>query len=204
MAKPVNPLDLLKKGARTSTEKKSKSKTPIVSSADENVKTAIETWKDAKQREKDAKAERELVEEVLRPFGMEARRELIQREQTHHTSIKINGQVTMKVSKSYSEIPLDNQEELEEIFGEDEFERLFMVHTSIEFNEQFVGDPEVLQAVIDAVGADKFHEIFKVVQTVKPKEALVHERDMNPEVAEKHDQAVADGLVKPYRSSFVR
>jgi hypothetical protein len=204
MAKKVDPLAMVAAAAKKKPAKKSKSKTPVVDIDDEAVKDAVVKWKDAKQREKDAKTEREMLEEGMRPAAMEARRKHIQDNQEHTSAVKVNcdGEVvTMKTSKAYSEISTDNEDELREIFGED-FDRLFGTCTKIEFKAKFATDPEVLQAVIDAVGAERFTEIFDVSQAIKPMDTLIVERDLNADVAAKHDQAQEEGLVKPYKSSF--
>lgn len=203
-SKSVDPLAMVAAAAKKKPAKKSKSKTPVVDIKDEGVKEAVVKWKDAKQREKDAKTEREMLEEAIRPVAMSERRKLIQENQEHTSAVKVNadGEVlTMKTSKAYSEISTDNEDELREIFGDD-YDRLFGTHTKIEFKTKFATDPEVLQAVIDAVGAERFTEIFDVSQAIKPMDTLIVERDLNEEVAAKHDQAVEEGLVKPYKSSF--
>ena len=60
--KTVDPLALVAAAAKgKGDKKKSKSKTPVIEVTDEKVGAAMATWKDAKEREKDAVAERKMV-----------------------------------------------------------------------------------------------------------------------------------------------
>lgn len=202
--KKVNPLDIVAAAAKKKPAKKSKSATPIIEVKDPQVIAALKGWKDAKEREKDAASERKMLEEVMLPFGTKARRDLIQQEGKHLTAVKLKAdeaQVTMKTSKAYSAIPTDNEDELTEIFGDD-FDRYFQTTTAITFKAGATNNSEILQKIVDAVGADQFSEIFDVEQVIKVTDALVVDRDMNQECAEKHDQAVKEGLVKPYKPAF--
>ena len=198
----VDPLALVASKANKPASK-SKSKTPTVVTEDENIKVVLQEWVDAKEQEKQGKADREMAEEILRPFGMKARRDHIQREGAHTSAVRINNQVTMKTSKAYSEISTDKEEELRVIFGDD-YDKYFATATEIEFTAKFAQDPEILGKIIEAVGADRFHEIFSVSQAIKPTDSLIVDRDLDEATATKHDRAVEDGLVKPYKSSFVR
>lgn len=201
----VNPLDLVAAAAKKTPEKKSKSKTPIVEVTDKKVAAAIVSWKDAKEREKDANSERKLLEGVMIPYGMGERRDLIQAQKVHMTSIKLktdDATVTLKTSKVYSAISTDTEDDLREIFGDDDYDRLFTTHTKIAFKDEFATDTEVLSKVIQAIGAERFAEIFDVEQTIKATEVLIVERDMHEEIAEKHDEAVEQGLLKPNKPAF--
>ena len=202
--KTVDPLALVSAAAKGKEKKKSKSKTPIIEVTDEKVGAAMVGWKDAKEREKDANAERKMLEEVILPLGVEERRDLIQGTKEHVTSVKLKTDdvtITMKTSKAYSAISPDIEDDLEEIFGDD-YERLFVTHTAIQFKEAFTSDPETLQKVIEAVGADRFAEVFDVTQTIKPTDVLIVERDANKKVAAMHDKAVEQGLLKPFKPAF--
>ena len=130
----VDPMALIAAAAKGKGEKKaSKSKTPVIEVTDEKVASAMMGWKDAKEREKDAVAERKMLEEVIRPLGTEERRDMIQSTKEHITSIKLKTDdvtMTMKTSKAYSTIPADSEEDLQEIFG-DEYDRLFRKQTAI-------------------------------------------------------------------------
>jgi hypothetical protein len=201
-AKKLDPLALIASKANKP-KKSSKSKTPTVTTDDENIKDALQQWVDAKEMEKQGKSSREMVEELLRPFGMEARRALIQRDGAHTSAVRINNLVTMKTSKAYSAISTDSEDELREVFGDD-YDKYFSVATKIEFTAKFAQDPEILGTIIEAVGADKFHEIFDVSQAIVPNDSLITDRDLSEVTAAKHDKAVDDGLIKPYKSSFVR
>lgn len=189
-AAAVDPLALVAAAAKKPTTKAKKKGTPIVEVKDPAVLKALESWKEHKQKEKTAKSNRELAEAILLPVCMEARRELIQRDGAHTSSVKVNGEVTLKTNKRYSKVPTESAAELEEVFGEDGYERLFHVHTDIKLSERAAQDPEVLQKLIEAVGAENFQSIFDVEQYIAPNDILVTERDLVPQVAEQHDEAV--------------
>ena len=209
MAKKSPAVDvgsLIASGAKKKKATKSKSKTPVIDLTDENEVEAIAQWLDAKEREKTAKSDKELAQEVLMSSAMAKRREHIQESGSHTRAVKLNGKITMTCSKRYSDIPTDNEEELREIFGDEEYDKFFVTNTQISFKNP--DDTEVLTKIVEAIGAENFHDVFEIIQTIKPNgheqelPPLVAKRDSDPEVAEKHDQAVDEGLIKPYSPSF--
>ena len=201
--------------AKKTGKKASKTGAPVVQIEDENVAQLIGQWQDSKKREKQAVADRGVVEAALIPVCKEARRDYIRSVGSNVTSIKVNGQLTFTVKEKacYSKIPaftqdptdpeelVDNSEELRGVFG-DEYDRLFFVRTSIKLTEAAAGDSAILDKLAEAFGADRIAEIFLVEQTIEPSPALIAERDLNLNTSKMHDRAIQDGLLKQQKPSF--
>ena len=210
----VDPMAILDSAAKTPKKKKGKSKTPVIEITKDHtddveaVEQAINAWRDAKERKKDAEADIAIAEEVILPPAVKARREHIQNTGTYTTSVSVNGQIKMMHSKRYSDISVEHEDELREMFGDDKYDDYFVKHTQISFTEEAAMDREILMAIIKAIGEEKFRKVFDVVQTIKllghdgDVPPLVRDRDANEEVSELHDQAVQEGLIKPYKASF--
>ena len=87
-----------------------------------------------------------------------------------------------------------------EVFG-DQTETYFQEKTSITLTEAALSDETILQKLIAAVGQDKFPLYFDVKQHVAPTEALHQGRATNPELAEKAQKLMDDGVLKPYKAA---
>lgn len=199
--------DILKKAAAKTNGKKSKSKVPGIDvSSDPTLVEAVSDWLKAKQKETQAESDRKMAEGILLPACMERRQKLIQETKEHVSSVKVSAgdkSLTMKTSKQYTAIPIEREPVIQEIFGEEGFKKYFDVFTEIKLKDGVAKDRKVLEKLIKAVGEDKFVEMFDVVQTIKPTDALITDRDMDVSVAAQHEKAVVDGLVHPYKPSFV-
>jgi len=210
-----NIMDILGKAAVSKTTKK-KDEMPVVNIG-EKYKDSIKEWIKRKKEEKTAVSLKTKEEEKLKPAAVEARKKWCLENRKAQKSIKIQAGddseslITAAFQQKYSTITTDNQEKLEEIFG-DEYNRLFTMHTEITLTDEAMkqveiaaaeGKPTILDKVMKAVGGpEEFIKLFSITQTIKPTDALDKERVSNEKTAELAQKAIDEGILTPQAPSF--
>lgn len=189
---------ILSKAAQKTDAKPSKSKTPVVELP--NHKAAIDAWLKAHADEKDAKARMATAEQDFLGDAEDARVGECRRDGKFHTSVKLNGQVTVSVQNRYSPIDPKEYGELEKAFG-NKAEDFFKSKTEISLTDAALNDETLLQKLIAAVGEDKVATYFNVKQFVQPTELFHETRALNAEVGEKAKKLIDEGIIRPFKAS---
>jgi hypothetical protein len=188
------------KAAATKKESKSKSKTPQVQRDD--LSDPVDKWLEADKMEKDSKALKEQVETVALPEFEAERLKACQRDGEFHSSIKVNGKVTVSVQHRYSSISPDTEAELKKVVG-DRYGEFFKAKSSVELTKEAMQDETFLGKVMEAVGAD-FAKFFKVTDEITVTEAFHEQSSTNSVVAEMAKKLIGEGLIKPAKPSIKR
>jgi len=191
--------DAMKKAAQKK-ESKSKSKTPQVQRDD--LSEPIDKWLEADKMEKDGKALKEQAEQVLLPDFEDERVRVCQGDGQFHSSIKINGKVTISVQHRYSSISPDMEDQLKEVVG-DRYDEFFKAKSSVALTKEAMEDETFLGKIMEAVGED-FSKYFAVTDEITVTKAFHEQRSTNQEVAKLADKLVGEGLIKPAKPSVKR
>jgi len=194
---------LLKKAAKKKAPSKSKSKTPTVERDD--LTEAIDKWLEADKMAKDGKALKEQAEAVILPEIEDERLQKCREDGEHHSSIKVNGKITVSARNSYSKIEAteENEGTLREAAG-DRFDEFFKEKTSVSLKSSLLEDEEAMTKIIEAVGEENFERFFDVKQHIAVTEAFHKGRATNEKVAEIFENLADEGLVKPSKNSVKR
>jgi hypothetical protein len=191
--------DAMKKAGKKKAGKK-KSTTPEVQM--DGTDEAVDKWLDADKDFKDAKARKAQAEQVMLPDFEEERIKACERDGEHHSSLKVNGKVTISTKNAYSAIDTDSADEIKEVVG-DRFDEFFKEKSEVSLTQAALNDDALLGKLMDVVG-DKFDEFFDVKEKLVPTEAYHKQRSTNGSVREMHDRLVDEGLVKPFKAAVKR
>lgn len=169
-------IDLLKKAAQKNVAKPtSKSKTPTLDLPQTpELLLAIKSWHEAHTKIKTAEADKEMAANILRPVCETLRDTYC--EENHFTAtihIKSPEQeqgISFVTMNKYSEIPLDNEEKLTNIFKE-EFPNFFEQTTTISLSEKAMKDiDKVLETILRGFAGDELvlteHELKLNANTI--------------------------------------
>jgi hypothetical protein len=195
-------LDAFKKVASAPAAKKSKSTTPVVEL--EELSDQVKTWVEAKKNEKDAKARLSGAGEEIKPVAEEARRKICMDTGNYASSVKIKAggeTITMSTKNAYSKIPTEQAPQLDEIFGEDK-DKFFKEKMTIALTDAAMNDEEIVNKLVEAVGAENLAKYFDIKQFIEPTEALHTQRSTDAKVAAMADRAINEGVLRPYSPSF--
>jgi len=107
-------------------------------------------------------------------------------------------EVTVSWKDAYSKIPTEQMEEIKKILG-DKTNAFFKEVNDIKVKPEAATDPDVLEKLINAVGAENFRRWFDVNQAVKPNREFTERRYM--ELDKKTNEAL-NPLVKQYAPSI--
>lgn len=196
MAKP-SAMDLFKKGAK-GPEPKKKQGTPTVTLDGHD--EAIQDWMQANADMKDAEARKVAAETKFLDAAEGLRLSECQRDGKYHSSVKLNDKILYGVQNRYSKIPSEDQEKLDEVFG-DKSEQFFKSKMEISLTAAALSDEKILQKLIAAVGEDNLKTYFDIEQHVAPTETFHEARSTNPEVAIKANKLIESGILKPAKAS---
>jgi len=188
---------LLKKAAKKKSSKK-KSTTPEVDRPD--LKDAISKWKEGSTMEKDGKAMKAQAEGVILPEAEEERVKVSMGDGEYHSSVKINGEVTVGVQGRYTKIDTDCEDEIKEIVG-DKYDGWFKEDTKVSLKPALLNDEDAMGKIIGAVGEENFEKFFDVAQSIVPTRAFHEARATDADVKKTYEQLHDEGLVKPYKAA---
>jgi len=100
---------------------------------------------------------------------------------------------------AYTAVPVTRADALEAIVGEENYEDRFEEKMAISIKDEVATDEKQMTALITALGAKKFAEMFDVKRALAPTELFTQgrHRDFSPE-----KNAELDKLVKPHKAQF--
>jgi len=191
--------NLLKKAAKTNGgAKKSKSTTPQIDRPD--LEEAIKKWEEGKKMEKDGKAMRVQAEGVILPEAEEERLRISVTDGKHHSSVRVNGKVTISTQNKYSPIGTEHEETIRKVVG-DKFEEFFKEKTNVSLKPSLLSDEEAMGKIVEAVGEENFMRFFEVKQSLTPTQAFHEQRSTSKEIYEMFESLNDQGIVNPYKAA---
>lgn len=211
----ANMMDMLGKAAKKTKKTKKKEEMPVIEL--ENTETNVNLMKDwlkHKKAEKTAQTSKKAAEEKLKPMAAEARKKFCIAHKYHSAiKIKVGDQepVTASFQKKCSKISTDDQERLQEIYGDD-YERCFRTITSIKLTDEAMTSieeaakeekPSIINKLMDALGGpDEFFKVFEVSQEIQPRPYAFESAVADKEIAPKAQMAMEEELFKPQAASL--
>lgn len=189
---------LLKKAAKKKSSSKKKSNTPEVDRPD--LTEAISKWKEGSKMEKDGKAMKAQAEGVILPEAEEERVKASMGDGEYHSSVKINGEVTVGVQGRYTKIETDCEDEIKEIVG-DKYDGWFKEDTKVSLKPALLNDEGAMGKIIEAVGEENFERFFDVAQTIVPTRSFHEARSTDADTKKKFEELSDEGLIKPYKAA---
>ena len=195
-------IDSIMDGAAKNPKKSKKNTVPVMMVTDNKVKKAIVAFVRAKEQEKTAKANICKASEDIVPVAEKFHEaESISRGDVPASvklQVKDGASVTVDVAKQqYSKIPIDQEEELRDLFGED-FDNYFEKVRTVQLSAKAIKDVDIMTKLIKAVGKERFHEFFEVVSSFKPKPAFHVARFIGKEDKQKARSLINEGKVVPF------
>lgn len=195
-------VDTIINKAASEPKAKKKSDVPTLITTDKKIIKAIDSWRQAKNQESEAKSAQKLIaENILIPTAREFHQSQLKGLVKVPTTVKIESDdncVQVDVAKKqYSAVSMDSQPALTTAFGKkvDEF---FERKLSIKLTDAAIKDRDILAKLIKAVGAENFQEYFEVEHSLTPTEAFHNARFLDSKVAVKAQKLIAEEVIKPY------
>jgi hypothetical protein len=182
--------------------KKSSSK-PVLE--DESLHKNIDDFLGAKKKQKEAKAEIARAEGAIISAAEKARVEHCTRTGKYESSHKVQastGTVTVKFPNRYSKIPSGDEESLREIY-DDDYDTYFREKTDVTMTEAAMNDEKFIEDMMEQLGEETFERYFEITSHIEPTKAYHEQRVTNEGLAEKHQEAVDQGLVNPTKPGLV-
>lgn len=182
---------------------KKKNAKPILE--DESLHKNIKDFLGAKKKQKEAKAEISRAEGAIINSAEKARVEHCTRTGKYESSHKVTastGTVTVKFPNRYSKIPNDDEDALREVY-EDDYDRYFREKTEVTMTEAAMNDEEFIEDMMERLGEETFERYFDVTSHIEPTKAYHEQRVTDASLADKHQEAVDQGLVAPTKPSLV-
>jgi hypothetical protein len=168
---------------------------------DPSMDATIEQWINADQEEAKWKSIKATAEAQLLEFGRKARVAACRKIGKVESTIRLNGKLNMTAKCQYSKIPIGSEDKLREVFG-DSYDQYFLTKTDLSLNEAAVNDPQVLQELVEAIGADKFNAWFTALQVIEVTESFHTDVTLKPAIEEKAKPLIESEIIKPYKASF--
>lgn len=161
---------------------------------------------EAKKQQKTAKANIARAEGAIIEAAAQARIDNCTRTGKYESSQKVGastGTVTVKFPNRYSKIDPADEDALKEVYGEDQFERYFGEQTEVTMTQAAMDDEDFIETMMETLGEEKFGRYFDVSSHIAPKKNYHEARVLDKELAEKHQEAVDQGLVSCTKPSLV-
>lgn len=200
-------MSLLKKMAKKKPSAKKKSQTPELElgADDEILRKHHKNWLEAKKNEKTAKAALKKAETDLIEAASKARVDHCTRNGKYESSHKIvdgDASITVKFPNRYSKIDCEAEEDLREIFEEEDYNQYFKEKTTATMTDAAVSDDEFIETVMEAIGEEKFSRYFEVTSHIEVAKSYHENRVLDKKLARKHQEAVDAGLVSCTKPSL--
>lgn len=197
-------MSLLKRMAKKKPAAKKKNAKPETQA--EGLHQNIKDFLDAKKQAKTAKTNIARAEGAIIKAAEEARIENCTRTGKYESSHKVSastGTVTVKFPNRYSKIDPDDEESLKEVYGEGNYERYFREQTEVTMTQAAMDDEKFIEEMMEILGEEKFGRYFDVSTHIEPTKAYHEQRVVDKQLAEKHQEAVDQGLVSCTKPSLV-
>lgn len=198
----MSMLKRMAKKGKTTTSKKSAKPQLENEALHQNIKDFL----DAKKQAKTAKANIARAEGAIIDAAEKARIDNCTRTGKYESSHKVSastGTVTVKFPNRYSKIDPEDEDSLKEVFGEADYEKYFHEETEVVMTQAAMDDEKFIEEMIETLGEEKFGRYFDVSTHLAPKKNYHEARVLDPQLAEKHQEAVDQGLVSCTKPGLV-
>jgi len=198
-------MSLLKRMAKKKAPaaKKSSSKPVLVA---EELHSNIGDFLEAKKQQKTSKANIARAEGAIIKAAENARIDECSRTGKYESSHKVSastGTVTVKFPNRYSKIDPSDEDDLRAIYGESDYETFFREQTNCAMTQAAMDDEKFIEDMMETLGEEKFARYFEVTSQLAPTKSYHEQRVINKKLAEKHQDAVDQGLVSCTKPSLV-
>lgn len=199
-------LDAILASATTTKSGKDKSKALEVVVTEAKVVKQVDTWIASAKQVDLHKAKMVSSQDDILEYARKHHLEHVSLANAIPATVKLvipTGSLSIDIAKNqYGKIDRATSEEgLKKHFGE-HFDKCFNKVLSIKLTDAALSDPNILTALIKAVGADNFKKYFEVEQLLKPTPALHEGRFLNEEIQTAYEGAAAEKLIAPFAPSF--
>lgn len=99
----------------------------------------------------------------------------------------------------------EDDEQLQEVLdalGSELLERFFVVRRTLAVKADVAGDEDGLDALVEALGPKRVARFFEIKESVGVSEEFHAERSTRPEVAQRAEKALKEGLLGSYKASI--
>ncbi len=179
---------------------KKKGSTALQLSAPE-LQPHIDRWKAAKAQRDTAEAIMTSEEDQIISTAAPMRLEACRRAGRVESTAKINGAISMTQKCQYTKISAEHADTLDQVFG-DARPRYFTERLSIALTDEAAADEQVLSDLVEALGPDRFRQVFKVARWLEPTESFHSDYTLRADVQEQARELVSAEIVKPYKPSL--
>lgn len=199
MATMTKPGGVLAMVAGMATTKPKKDAKPEVS--DPSLDGLIEKRIEQKRALDDAEAALMTTDDQLIAAIGPKRLEACRRMGKVESSVRVNKKLTLTQKAQYCEIPQEREADLAAAFGE-KARVYFPARVSLSLTDEAAQDEGVLQALVDALGPERFGQVFKAKRTLVVSEAFHTDVTLSEEVEQLAAPFLADQTIKPYRATL--
>lgn len=162
-------------------------------------------WSDAKKKKTEAESDITKAESLLIDRATQEHLKGCQDNDKYYSSVKAvlpdGKKYVFSFANRYSKIDPSSEDELKTIYGQD-YKNYFKECTEVVLTETAVNDEKFSEELAKLVGEDKFNKYFSSKTFVLPTDNYHEHRMVNPELAQKHAEAVDAGLVKCNKPSI--
>lgn len=117
------------------------------------------------------------------------------------SSIRVNGKLTMTQKAQYCEIPQERENDLAAAFGE-KARVYFPARVSLSLTDEAAQDEGVLQALVDALGPEKFEQVFRAKRVLIVSEVFHVESTLSEEVAQLAKPFTDDQTIRAFKPTL--
>ena len=178
-----------------------KAKDEKYSFTDTTLTTAVEQWVRAKSTLTQAEQDMAEPEAEILPRTEDERIKASLQAGSNQTTVILNDKLSISQSKRYKTVSPEVVSDLQASFGTDA-DRYFRTKMAIKVKESIIADEAAVAELAAAVGEENLGKFFDVTETIEVSEAFHTERATVPALADKAKEAMAKGLVSPYKASI--
>lgn len=179
---------------------KKPTKSGVVNTESTDLDPKIDSWLDGRRMVKEGETKMSVAELSILPKAEKLRVEQSLRDGELHSSIKINEKITITAANRYSAVASENFALLKKEFG-DRTGDYFLTQVDLSLTAEALADAEVIKKLLKTFGSD-FTKYFNLKNSFKPTENFHRDRVLNAEVRGKADVLIAEGVIKPAKSSI--
>lgn len=199
-AKPANALDLIAGLAKRAPAKKgARPAKPEIT--EPGLDAAIDQWIAADKEVDKWEGVKTTAEAQILAFARPARLDVCRGMGKVESTVRLNNKVVMTAKCQYSKVAAEHMDALREAFPE-RFDTYFKLRTRLELLPSATEDPAILQALVDALGPDRFAAVFAVTQYGEVTETFHSDYTLKADVQAAAEPFIESEVVKPYKPSL--
>lgn len=195
----LSAMGLLADMAQDQGAKKSKSTAVQISAP--QLQPHIERWKAAKAAADAAEATMATEADQIISAAQPLRLAYCAKMGRVESTVRINGALSMTQKCQYSKVPAEHAPALDDAFGHSRAQ-YFTDRLSIALTDEAAADEEVLSSLIEALGPDRFRQVFKVSRWLEPTEVFHTDYTTKAEVQDRAAELIDAQIIKPYKPAL--